>query len=407
MNYGKFLLVIALSWLVNSVSAQSSPTTLDVVSWNLEFFGDISNGPADNDLQEANAKKIMRYLDADIYGLCEIVDSMRLRRLVDSLGTNFGYKLADYCSNNTTGTGPSWLNGQKLAFIYKKDHFNNLTIRGFMRSSPTAYTNFASGRFPYLLNADVTVNGFTRNINFFMLHGKAGATASDFTRRRDAAIEMKDSIDQQFPNSINLVIGDYNDALHMTISTGGVGPESSYDPIVEDSLDANHYRSITIPLGYLGQSSMINFPNVIDNHIVSNEAMPYYIPASAQIRTDVTAVVPDYVSAHNTSDHWPVFSNYNLSGIVTGLPGAPLVELGIQCYPNPFREELFLKAGKPVNNLFIQLSDLSGRIIYSNKYSFIQPGTIIKPSFPVLGNGIYVLQFITPHSRSFVKLVRL
>jgi hypothetical protein len=289
------------------------------VSWNIEFFGDINNGPADNDLQEANAKKVMRYLNADIYGLCEIVDTMRLRRLTDSLGSNFGFRIADFCSNNTTGTGASWLNGQKLAFIYKKDHVSNVSFRGYMRSSSNAYFNFASGRFPYIMNADVTVNGITRNINFIMIHGKAGSTVDDFNRRRGGAIEMKDSMDLQYSSSINLIIGDYNDALNMTISSGA-GPESSYEPIVKDSVDANHYRSITIPHAWQGLSSMINFPNVIDNHVISDEAMTYYIPGSAKIRSDVVTVVPDYVSSHNTSDHWPVFSQYNLAGIITGIP---------------------------------------------------------------------------------------
>lgn len=400
-------LIILFVFFISRIYGQSSPITLDVVGWNIEFFGDINNGPADNDLQETNVKKVMRYLDADIYGLCEIVDSMRLRRLVDSLGSNYAYKLADFCSNNTTGTGASWLNGQKLAFIYKTDHVSNVSIRGYMRSSATAYSNFASGRFPYLMNADITVNGVTRNINFFMIHGKAGTTSTDFQRRRDAAIEMKDSIDLQYPNAINMIIGDYNDALHMTISTGGVGPESSYDPIVEDSLDANHYRSITIPLGYLGQTSMINFPNVIDNHIISNEAMAYYITGSAQIRTDITAVVPDYVSAHNTSDHWPVFSKYNLAGVVTGVPDIPLSQLGIQCYPNPFTEAFYLKTSKQIKNITIRISDLSGRELYIRHHPMLAQGSIIQPSVPFMAKGIYILQFITPDSRSAMKLVKL
>ena len=399
-------LVILLVLFISRTFGQSSPTTLDVVSWNIEFFGDLNNGPPNNDLQEQNAKKVMRYLDADIYGLCEIVDTMRLRRLTDSLGTNFAFKIADFCSNNTTGTGASWLNGQKLAFIYKKDHVSNPRFRGFLRSSATAYFNFASGRFPYLMNADVTVNGITRNINFIMIHGKAGSTVDDFDRRRGGAIEMKDSMDQHMASAINLIIGDFNDALHLTISQGA-GPESSYDPIVEDSIDANHYRSITIPLGYLGQTSMINFPNVIDNHVISNEAMTFYIPGSAKIRTDVTAVVPDYVSAHNTSDHWPVSSNYNLAGVITGIPDIPLTESGIISYPNPFRGDINLKTTKQISNLTVELTDLSGRSILVAHYNIMAAGSIRTIQVPELSRGIYILKFSTTEFRTAVKLIRM
>src|SRR5689334_9080395 len=66
----------------NPAHSQSSASTLDVISWNLEFFGaPFNSGPLDKDLQEANAKKLMRYFDADIYGLVEIVDTSHLRKL--------------------------------------------------------------------------------------------------------------------------------------------------------------------------------------------------------------------------------------------------------------------------------------------------------------------------------------
>jgi hypothetical protein len=405
MRYRNFLLILFV-FVISKNYGQSTSTTLDIVSWNIEFFGDINNGPADNDLQEANAKKVMRYLNADIYGLCEIVDTMRLRRLTDSLGANFGFKIADFCSNNTTGTGASWLNGQKLAFIYKKDHVSNVSFRGYLRSSSNAYFNFASGRFPYIMNADVTVNGFTRNINFIMLHGKAGSTVDDFNRRRGGALEMKDSMDLQYSNSINLIIGDYNDALHMTISSGA-GPESSYEPIVKDSLDANHYRSVTIPLAWQGLSSMINFPNVIDNHIISDEAMTYYIPGSAKIRSDVVAVIPDYVSAHNTSDHWPVISQYNLAGVITGIPQVSATELGIITYPNPFHSELNIKATKSLFNLKAELIDVSGKIIYTYTFDHISPGTNKSLQVPVLPQGIYILHIRTNAYHSAVKIIRM
>jgi len=91
---------------------------------------------------------------------------MRFRRLVDSLGTNYAYKIADYCSNATSGSGNAWLTGQKQAFIYNKTYVSNASFRGFMRTSSSANTNWATGRFPFLMNADITINGITKNINF-------------------------------------------------------------------------------------------------------------------------------------------------------------------------------------------------------------------------------------------------
>ncbi|MBS1654938.1 MAG: T9SS type A sorting domain-containing protein [Bacteroidetes bacterium] len=385
-------------------SAQSSANTLDVVSWNLEWFGYPANGPSDADLQESNVKTVIRYLDADIYGLCEVVDTMRFRRLVDSLGSaEYGYYISPFCSNNTTGTGNGWLTGQKLGFIYKKNLFSNIHVRGIMRSSSSAYTNWASGRFPYLFSADVTINSITRNVNFFVIHGKSGSTSSDYDKRLAASTEFKDTLDAEFSNSINFIIGDYNDALNQTISTGS-GPQSSYQPIVIDSTDNDHYKSVTIPLAYLGQASMIDYPNVIDNHIISNEGEPYYIAGSAQIRTDVTSVVSNYLS-NNTSDHYPVFSQYNLTGVVTSVSDVPSNILQVSAYPNPFTNSIFLKTGKPLSKVHIQLTDITGRILYTQYFKALNADNTTTINVPLLQRGAYLLIIQTPGYRTILKMI--
>jgi hypothetical protein len=404
-----FIIIFYLATVVLPVpgTAQSSPYHLDVVAWNIEWFGASFDGPADDNLQEHNVKLILRYLNADLYGLCEIVDTMRLRRVVDSLGANeYGFFISPFCSNNTSGTGASWLNGQKLAFIYRKNMFSNLTVRGLLRTSTgDAYYNWASGRFPYMLNADVTVSGVTKNINFIMLHAKAGATATDYDRRRAGAQELKDTLDAFFSTSINLIIGDFNDALHQTIVAGS-GPESSFHPIIADSTDGDHYKSITLPLALAGQSSMINFPNVIDNHVISNEAFVYYVPASAKIRTDITNVVPNYLT-RNTSDHWPVYSQYNIAGIITGVPNINPNAFGITVAPNPFAGQPTLFVKKTLQQVKLNLLNSQGRVLGTQYYDIIQQGTSIQPAFPALSKGIYFLQVETKQFRTVLKLVQL
>ncbi len=387
--------------------AQSHASTLDVVSWNMEWFGYPSSGPSNDDLQEANAKKILRFLNADIYGMVEVVDSTRFRRLVDSLGSNeYGFFISPFCSNNTTGTGNGWLSGQKLGFIYRKSIFTNVRTRGLLRTSSTAYTNWASGRFPYMFAATATINSISKDINFIVIHGKAGSTASDYDRRKAGAQELKDTLDAQFANTINIIIGDYNDALNTTISTGS-GPESSFQPIIADSTDADHYKSITLPLGVAGQSSMINFPNVVDNHVISNELTPFYVLSSAKIRNDITAVVPDYISAHNTSDHYPVFSQYSLDGLITGLPFVTPTAFGIRVSPNPFGSSLRLTATKTLTNVQLRLLNMQGQVISTKIIGLMTAGTSYTPAYHELSRGIYFLQVETKQQRTVVKLTHL
>ncbi|MFT3845249.1 MAG: T9SS type A sorting domain-containing protein [Lacibacter sp.] len=399
-------LIITGTLLLQLSFAQGSAGTLDVVSWNLEWFGSASNGPSDKNLQETNAGKILKWLDADLYGLVEIVDTMRLRRVVDFLGANeYGFYISPFCSLATSPSSGNWLPGQKLAFIYRKSIFSNVTARGLLTSSSNAYSNWASGRFPFMLSATVTINSTSKDVNFIVIHGKAGATLSDYTRRLAGAQELKDSFDLRYNTSNTILIGDYNDALNTSIYTSA--SVSSYNPIIMDSTDADRYNSITLPLGVAGQSSMISFPNVIDNHIISNEMEPYYVPGSAQIKTDVVTIVPDYITAHNTSDHYPVFSKYNLSAGTTAIQEVLRQQLLFKPCTNPFKESVTITAQKSLQDVWMKLMDVNGRIISTYQHKNIFAGTPVQLSVPQLNPGIYFLIIESKQTRNTIKLIHL
>jgi hypothetical protein len=69
---------------------------------------------------------------------------------------------------------------------------------------------------------------------------KSGSTSSDYDRTYAGVKEMKDSLDACFSNSNVMILGDYNDDLVSTISTGS-GPVSSWDPILKDSGGTKFY----------------------------------------------------------------------------------------------------------------------------------------------------------------------
>ena len=398
------VLLIAGTVTASTAYSQSQGYLLDVVCWNIEFFGaDYNSGPPDKLLQRENTKRIMRYFDADIYGLSEIVDTVDLRILRDSLGSNYEYVISPNSSNGTIGTN-GWRQAQKLAFLYKKDMFTNISTRSMLVGSSSAFTNWANGRLPFLMKVDATINGVTRTLHFIVIHGKAGSTNEDYNRRLGGAEELKDTLDAHFSNANILLIGDFNDALHRTISTGS-GPESSYQPIVDDSTDADHYKSITLPLGVAGQTSMINFPNVIDNHVISNEVVPMYVINSAKVRTDVTAVVPNYVTAGNTSDHYPVFSQYSLSGNITSVPSVSPEEFGITLFPNPSEGPVYFRTNKTLRNLRLQVMEASGRRIAESQYPLLNAGSITEPTLPGLPAGVYLFEFSSGDRRSTIKVI--
>ena len=383
------------------VRAQSTDTTLEVVSWNIEWFGSpaSANGPADKNLQEANVGKLLKWMNADLYGLVEVVDTMRMRRVVDFMGSgDFGYVISPYCTQATQPSGNAWLTGQKMAFVYRKSVFSNVTTRGLMRNSATANASWASGRFPFMLSATVSLEGVSRPMNFIVIHAKAGSTQSDYDKRRAGAQELKDTLDLYYSTTMNLIIGDFNDALNTSIYPGT--SITSYQPIVADSTDADHYKSITLPLGVQGQTTMIGYPNVIDNHVISNEVMPFFIRSSVKIITDVVTQVSDYVTAKNTSDHYPVLSRYDLNGsILTALPVLSLSAAGISAWPNPVRDDLYLRSDKMLSHVQFRIHDAQGRLVREEKMDRWQSGASLRVSMEGQKPGIYFLEIQTRSHR--------
>ncbi|MEO6949426.1 MAG: lamin tail domain-containing protein, partial [Ginsengibacter sp.] len=117
----------------NSINAA---LTLEVVNWNLEWFGSTepNMGPADKDLQASNVKKVTVAVAADLYAFAEVVSETRLQSVVDTLNYVFGagayaYVICDYGSHtNPFETSPGTLaNAQKEAFVYKTSVIDNVS----------------------------------------------------------------------------------------------------------------------------------------------------------------------------------------------------------------------------------------------------------------------------------------
>ena len=320
-----------------SGTSLSTDRTLEVVNWNVSWFGKNETasdpgpwGPANEDLQEANVLKVLRTINADAYALVEVCDTMRLRRVVDSLnnGTNnWNFVVCNYGSGADDPSSANYAaflpDAQKQALIYKTNVVNVVNTRAFLRTSShydsTRYY-WSSGRVPYLVEADVTLGAVTKRVNFFIFHAKAntGTTSEkieSYRRRKLGAMEMKDSIDTYYPNANNILLGDYNDDMDRTIApiTSGADTVSSYQAIVVDSLDSDHYKTLSLVFSKQGRRSTVTGADVIDHVIVSNEMATFFISNTMQIRTDVVGMVAtspiNY--ADSTSDHYPIFTRYN------------------------------------------------------------------------------------------------
>jgi hypothetical protein len=307
--------------------------TLEIVNWNLEWFGSTVFGPTDDNLQEANIKTVTQNIAADLYAVVEVVSEPRLQDVVNNLNTVYGagtynYVICNYGSHvNTFETPPptgTLADAQKEAFIYKTSIFSNITTTALLSQgvntaadiSNPDYNYWASGRFPYMMTADVTLGGITKNIHFVLIHAKANTapTVPSYDRRKSGADDLHNYLNTTFPNDNIILLGDFNDDLDSTITDGIVPKITSYSAFTGDNA---HFTSPTLPLSLAGKPSTVKYSDMIDHVYLSNEIAPYYLSNTATVLTDQAAAIPSYGTT--TSDHYPVFTRYAFDASVLPL----------------------------------------------------------------------------------------
>ncbi len=292
-------------------------TTLEVVNWNIEWFGSTGNGPTNDVQQEQNVKTILSNLNADVYAVTEIVSEERLKAVVDQM-PGYTYVISNYGSHTNTSINPpsALATAQKLAFIYKTSVLNNVTTTALLSAginsaadiTNPAYDYWASGRFPFMLSADVTLNCVTKPVKFVLVHAKANTapTTASYNRRKRGADTLHYTLQQNYANDNIIMLGDYNDDLDESITDGFT--ITSYSIFTNDT---ENFTPVTLPLSLAGKKSTVSYDDVIDHVTISNDLVANYLSSSAKILTDVTSLVSNYGST--TSDHYPVFSRYRFS----------------------------------------------------------------------------------------------
>lgn len=346
-----------------SAFAQNAADTLNVVNWNLEWWADGSTHYAPTQVRYTEA--LMNAIGADVYALEEVVNVDSLAAVSRRLQRGpWAAVVSPYGSAAASPASSSYAGAQKLALLYRTAVFRNVSSRAFLKGNPYAYSDFASGRYPFLVSGELKgIDGIWRAVSFIVLHAKAQSDDNSCARRTSGAVTLKDSLDSGMPYNRFLLLGDFNDDLKGTICTaGGV---SAYKPFVDDSSDAVSYRSLTLPLSRAGVSSVNGYSGMIDHVIASDEMAAYYVPGSAQVlRTFVRSVVPSY--SNDVSDHYPVRTRYVLNGrgLGTSAPAQPVVQL----FPNPAQDAVMLTG--PAGPAAYAVYDATGRPVEAGAASF-------------------------------------
>ena len=311
--------------------------TLDVVTWNLKFFGFYEEGgrkaPAPEAIQKEAVKNAIIALNADIIAVQEIVNVDLLEEMVNEL-EGYDFIMSDavsYPNSDDTSFGT-----QRVGFIYNSEviqindskalleavhPYYNGNDDSFIVDYPTGDGSqlWASGRLPFIIETTVTLDGESKDYNFVVVHAKSGDSGDDYQRREYDNAVLKDSLDVYYGDKNLMLLGDYNDDVDQSISSGYAFESSYYEFI-----DSEDYWVVTKTLSESGYKSTVSYPDMIDHIMISDELYDNYVENSSAVRYDLYS--SEYSST--TSDHYAVSARFTLFDMnETGKNNPDMVQL--------------------------------------------------------------------------------
>jgi endonuclease/exonuclease/phosphatase family metal-dependent hydrolase len=273
--------------------SEDQPNTVDVGSWNIEWFGAPTFGPTDEALQQANVKKVLQQVDLDLVGLVEVVSEEAFHTLLAGLPNHDGLLVTD--PRVQDGAAYYSPNEQKVALLFKR----RFTVDSARVVATEAAYDFG-GRPPMEVKLSFQENGAPRQLVVLVAHFKALANFDGYSRRTRAAAALKTYLDGTSPSRWVLVVGDLNDDLERSTYQGKPSP---FLPWLADG----NYRFTTAALSAARISTTATFSSTIDHHFASASLGKRFVEGSARV---LHPTLPSY--ATTTTDHFPVLTRYDL-----------------------------------------------------------------------------------------------
>ena len=384
INLSFCCLILLFVWSSNTyaqgVEQVGTENTFDVATWNIEWFGNTSNGPNNEQTQFDNVLNIISNAGIDLWAVQEIASIVDFNDLLDALGDDFDGELA-------TNSGE-----QRIGFIYNNKVVRTIRTRHILESFEFDF----AFRPPLQLEAEITLPDTTVAVTLITAHMKAFSDVASYNRRVDASGRLKNHIDFTALESESVIIlGDLNDELTRSTSSGRTSP---YENFVSDT---DNFDVLTLEIETSGggsfctNSSCSNTGSMLDHIFITNELAPFYVSNSVGTIPNLQSAISFFGSS--TSDHLPIAARFDFKqSVISSIEDESLpvaVSIGSP-YPNPFSNQttISVQLERP-SALHISLFDLLGREIdvLSN-----QEHAIGNLNFTVdasgLSNGIYLIR---------------
>lgn len=345
--------------------------TFDITTWNLEWFGDGQYGPEDDMMQLQNVIRVIDSVDADLYGLQEVVNVQYFRAILDSL-PRYGGVLS-------YGIGQP----QKMAFLFKRSVIDSLNSTHILKVPGT----WANGRYPLMFVFDATVQGVRERMYAVVLHAKANGDVptEDYQKRMDDAQALYGFLNTSYPDRKIIVLGDFNDDVDVSAINGQPSP---YRAFVDDP----GYTVITKSLSDKGVSSYSKGNIMLDHILVSDELASQVFTGAEKIEN------PSYIGSYlsTTSDHYPVSARLWFTPVTSvqeqefcPVP-APVV------MPSPLTGAGRIEYTVPeTGHVRLDIVDVYGTVITTVVDASMNVGRYTVPVEPPAASGMYYCRLVT------------
>lgn len=311
-------------------------STLDVVSWNIEWF------PKNGQTTINNVVAIIKAMDADVIAVQEIDNKSSLQQVINNLEDYSGYYLnGDYNS---------------LAYIYKTAEVSvNETYEIF----DTEWRVFP--RSPLVFEFTFRNEDYTVINNHFKCCGDGVIDPYDDwdeeRRRNDACIMIHEYIEEQMPDERVIVLGDLNDILD----------DDPYNNVFNIFInDESHYlfADMEIALSNSSEWSYPNWPSHLDHILITNELFQTYEHANSSC--EIIKLDEHFYGGYNEYDN--LVTDHRPVGLKLFAPN----ETGIDdirsnpnyyCSPNPFTQSSTFYFSGPHSQMQISILNSQGKLI--------------------------------------------
>jgi endonuclease/exonuclease/phosphatase family metal-dependent hydrolase len=277
----------------DNANSDKQPALIDIATYNIEWLGNPESAKFDGSAEQQNeaaAEDILKGA-GEIYALQEIGGQTALTQLINQLNILDGV-------NNWNGGISEANNQQSLAFIYKTNIIANVNFETLLTNQSS---QSFSGRYPYMMTADVVINNVSHTLRLVNLHLKCCTGISNTNKRSTAMNILVPYLHEQYSSDNVIVLGDFNIA-----DSGGSEGEIQNWGIYND-LDNDQQPDYSHAAGSVEDKDYN--PSItdsdIDHILISNELKGAWLAVPGQQRNRYLLTT--------VSDHSPVATTLDLS----------------------------------------------------------------------------------------------